>query len=268
MKTLALFFASLLPALAMDPPAPPLPSTSANSFFRAELLIVRLPAERALELQPELRDATRASRAQEKLLALVKSKEARLIDWPLLTLKAGNRGSLKNVHELRYATDYEAPRVVAPFAPSPAVTEVKKPKAPVPATSAPVQENGLIVVGGAPRDFATREVGVSLECELNLSADQSEVEAMLSAQHVEFLGYQRQKLEIDQKYSVIAEQPEFQTQQTTTQLSLPLGQVHLLAFHQLKKPENTVELFVVKFSRIDLPKAAAPASPSPAPPPR
>src|SRR5881394_2850689 len=104
MKTLLLFV--FLTATAFGQfGAPP------TDQIRAELLVVRLPTARAIELQPELRDPSRIAAAQEKLLTMAKNKEAELVDWPIICTLSGNRAVAENVQEVRYPNQYESPKV-------------------------------------------------------------------------------------------------------------------------------------------------------------
>jgi hypothetical protein len=239
------------------------------ALIRVELLIVRLPTDRALELQPELRDPARVAAAQDKLLALIQKKQAQLVDWPVLTTKSGNRAVLENIHEERYPIEYQPPKVVAAPPESPDPQHVDKPEAPAAEKPAPKKENAAgpqpapppvvkladRMIAGVPSTFETRNVGVTLEIEPNVAPDGQNIDAQLAPQHITLLGFRRHKLEVEGKYTVVTETPEFQTEKVSTSITLPSGQPHLLSFHQLQQPADTVELFILKMTLLPMGKA-------------
>ncbi len=258
MKSFLLLATLMAPVLAPAEDAPPLPPPT-PPLIRVELLIVRLPENRALDLQPELRDPARVAAAQEKLLTMIKKKEAQLIDWPVLTTKSGNRAVVENIHEVRYPIGYEAPKVVAVPSENPDPQHVDKPEAPAPTVRAPEKSKptppadvklGDRTIAGVPSVFETRNTGVVLEVEPNIADDGKTIDAQLGAQHVTLLGYRREKLEVEGKFAVVTEVPEFQTAKTSTNVTLPSGQPFLLSFQQLQRPEHTVELFLLKMTAL------------------
>jgi hypothetical protein len=255
MKSLFLLFALMPFAKAQDVKV--VEVEEPVRLIRVELLVVRLPEAAAVELQPELRDPARVAKAQEKLLAMVKKKEAELIDWPVVMTKSGNRAVVENIHEVKYPIAFEQPQVVPAKPVDPKHTMVAKPTAPenpAPAKPEAGDAPAVVVVGGVATTFETRNTGVTLEIEPNILPDGKTVEVQMAPQHVTLVGYRQEKMEVIGKYSVAVEQPEFQTQKTTTNLTLQSGQPHLVAFYKLRQPAGTVELFLTTLTIVEMGK--------------
>jgi hypothetical protein len=198
-------------------------------LVRAEVLIVRLPEARALEMQPELRDPQRVAAGQQKLLEMIRKKEATLVDWPIVTGKPGVRATVENVQEVRFGVyrDKKGEEV-----------ENEKPEA--------RDETRLPV--SAPTSFESKAVGVSFEFDSNVTDDGKGVEVELISRYVDLSGFVQKTMSIDGKYTVVRHLPEFQVRGDATTLTLQSGQPHLLGFHKLREPEGTVELVVVTFT--------------------
>jgi hypothetical protein len=48
--------------------------------------------------------------AAEKVVKLIGEKRATLVGWPVLTTKSGMRAVVEEIHEFRYATEFEDAR--------------------------------------------------------------------------------------------------------------------------------------------------------------
>lgn len=246
------------------------PEEIVSKMIRIEVLIARVPTAKAIGLQKELRDPKTIQRGIEKLLGMIEKNQAELIDWPCLTTKSGSRAVVENIREIRYPIEFEIPHVLPDQPVNPDVKTVPNPTAPpdapaatgtpagaVPAAegSAPKQaeEKGPIKMGGAgPTSFETRNVGVTLEVEPTIMQDGATIEMSIAPQHVSLLGYRREVFELTGQYEVAVQQPIFENQKTQTSLALKNGGSHLLAFFNLKEPKNTVELFILTGSILEI----------------
>jgi hypothetical protein len=228
--------------------------------IRVEMLVVRLPEAKAVELQPELIDPQRAKAARDKLLAMIKGKEAELVDWPVLWARSGDRVVSENIRELRYPTSHDE-LLRAPAKPAnPAPEFVEKPGAPPAgarkdgAGAGQPAEPGPRIIGGAPTHFETRNVGVTLEMEATISEDKKSVQGQVAPQHVIFQGFRQEKVEVVDKFTMVVSVPEFHTVKTSSNFKVPSGQPHLLGFFRVPKPEGTVELFLATFTIVETEK--------------
>jgi hypothetical protein len=232
-------------------------------LVRAELLVVRLPEAAALELQPALRDAAQVVEAQKKLIGMIQKKQAELIDWPTITTISENRAVAENIHEVKYPIEFEGPFTVDEVV-NPQVERVADAKAPdAPAKSgepgtAPSKEGKKPepqLVGGVPTTFETRNVGVTLEIEPTVSEDGKTVTAQLAPQHVEMVGYRREKMEFNDRPTVVVEQPVFQTRKVSTNVVFRSGEPQMLGFYKLKEPAaGKVEIFLVTLTVMEVGK--------------
>ena len=245
-------------------------------MIRAELLVVRLPEQRAVVFQEQLRDANRVNAAQAELIALVQKKEAELVDWPTVTTRSGNRAVTENVREVRYAIEFAPPRDLGKAGATPGIDSVPTPSAPdapksTKPKSAPMQTaEGANVLAGVPKTFETRNTGISFELEAVVSRDGKAIDAQIAVAHISLLGYRKEKLETVGRHTLVIEQPEFYTRRVSTNVTLKGGETHLLSFHKLTDPPGMVELMLVTMTQIEAGKwdyPANPLAPEPAKPP-
>lgn len=214
---------------------------------RIELLVARLPEARAAGLRAELSDPAKSSAAQDKLLAMIAKKEAELVDWPILTIRNEQLGQAANVHELRYATEYEnAPFPAPQHGDGPA--KVAEPKAPDKADRDQPADAGIrghMDSSVAPTAFEKRDLGVTLEAEPDLDPDGVTVRLNIAASHVTLLGWTKATTESTKLGKITFEQAKFQTLKSKTNITIQSGRPVLLGFHKLQEPPKTVELFIV-----------------------
>ncbi len=214
---------------------------------RLELLVVRLPEAKALELRPLLRDPARCGAAQESILAMIGKKQAELVDWPILTTKSGQIAMTENVHELRYATQFAAPDLHVPTSEIGAVA-VPEPTVP----TAEEKESGkakepleVRVVGGLPSAFEKRDIGVTFEVEAVVAPDGVTVEMRVVPSHVTFMGWHKVTLDHGRTERVTVKQPDFQNIKVNTNINVTSGQSVLLAFQKLLDRPNQIEVFIL-----------------------
>ena len=74
--------------------------------IQIEVQIVVLPEDLALPLIPELLNEKTIEAANAKVQALLAAKKAKLIGWPMLTTRNGQRAVTEAVDEIRFVAEY------------------------------------------------------------------------------------------------------------------------------------------------------------------
>jgi len=225
--------ASLAAALAAKPP----PERLIN--IRIELQIVAIPEEVAMPLTADLMDKKKIEAANAKIQELLTKGVAKLIAWPIVTTKSGQRAVVEAINEYRYATQYDPPTVS--FTPGADVKEgtTVEPKADV------------TQLDGIPTSFETRNIGVTMEVEPVLSPDGKTIDLNLVPQHV--LLKVLKKVAIERPNTggeVTVEQPDFDTMKVTTSLVLRNGERILLGIFRTNEPAKHIEFFILKAEAI------------------
>lgn len=210
-SSLATCLLLLTPALRADEAAP------AN--IRIEVQMVAVPQAKALELLPNLRDAGSTEYAFSEIQKMIARGEAKLIAWPEVTTRSGQRAVTEDIEEVRYATQFDK----------------KQPPSPRPKRKSAKQKDARAVGQSAevPSAFETRNIGVTLEVEPSVSEDGKAVNLKIIPQHVRLLGFK-------------TEQPQFYTTKTTTSLTVASGQRVLLASFRVTEPADHLEFFILK----------------------
>ena len=106
-----------------------------------------------------------------------------------------------------------------------------------------------VQLNAVPAGFETRNVGVSLEAEPVLSADEKTISLHVNAQHTRLKGMRKVTVERgDGKATLTVEQPEFEVNRVTTSLTLKSGQRTFLGTFAAAEPDH-LELFLLKAER-------------------
>lgn len=230
------------PPLGVPPEAPSVPNQ-----IRIEMLVARIPEAQAVELQPLLRDPEKCGGAQERILAWIGKHQAELVDWPIITTRAGLSARTDNVHELHYATEFATPAVSLSKTDDGPIL-VQDPNAPADPGKAKPKAEGpleLRVLGVAPASFVKRDLGVMLEVEPVLLPDASTVEMRIVSHHITLLGWKKNTVENGQGAKAIVEQPEFQQLSTNVNITAQSGRPFLLGFHKLQDQKKIIEVSIV-----------------------
>ena len=209
--------------------------------IQIEVQIVVLPEELALPLIPELLDEKTIEAANAKVQALLAAKKAKLIGWPTLTTRNGQRAVTEAVDEIRFVAEY-APQneVIGPTLADKAddKTEPKTDRAEFFPT---------------PQNFETRQMGVTLEVEPVLSPDGSKIDLNFAANDSKLLGYKKTTVEKPKSgETLVVEQPEFRSTKVTTSLTLRSDQRKLVGVYKVTDPPGHMELFILKASVTEL----------------
>jgi hypothetical protein len=267
MKSRCVVTSLLLIALPITRAEEAKPSEEAILGIRADLLVARVPQGAAIELQKAFHESADTRKPAGDLLKLISTGKGELIDWPVLLTRSGNRAVAENIEEVRYPIEFQQPQVVVP-APVPLDrAEVAEPTAPNPAEGSknPPKDkkapDALVVLGGVPTTFETRNVGVTLEME-PVIADRNTVDAQFSAQHTAVLGYRKHRIEVEGKYAVVVEKPNFETQKVSTNFAFTSGRPHLLSFKKSEISKGSVELMVLTVTVVEMGKRPTGVAPS------
>jgi|GEM_PF-1481663 len=237
-------------ATAPTPPAQELPSLSSTDLpseviyqsspqVRIDVLMVAVPPERALALLPQLRDPARVENAQATLLEDIASHQARLVDWPEITLHSGFKfAESATYHEaLTASTDAPSGDVCGMSA----GTSVKPPP-PTPEEEALylLRFTGLF----PPRSFWTRNTGTTLQAATAVAPDAKSIQVVLSAEYVAALPeFQHVVAKPAQGPPVILSSPRFFTAKAYCSSILRDGERRLIYVHGCEEG-NEVLLFV------------------------
>jgi hypothetical protein len=261
MKVFLLFLLLVTSSVAQDAIEAAQPARQ----VRLELLVVRLPEQRAITLQADLRDPKRAKRGQQALLDLIEKNQAELVDWPLVRTLGSNRAVSENISEIRYPIEFAQPRVIEnPVSPDAVIT--LRPQAPelseikTEAAKTTTSTGFPALVAGLPTTFETRNAGVTLEVEPIISDDGKTVTMQLAPQHVAFKGFHRTIVEASGQYRVSVDQPQFQTQKVSTNIVTKSGEPCLLSFKKLVDPKGIVEIFMLTATVETIAAGDAPSS--------
>jgi hypothetical protein len=191
------------------------------------VLMVAMPQEKMLPMIPDLRDPKKIDGAVDRLLAAVQNKEAILTGYPMVVTDDGERAVSESVIEQRYATEFDPPANAQNFGGGPAAS----------GTSDSIFVHDDVV----PTAFETRNCGATLEAEPHVLNHGESIHLDLVPQRVELLNFtSRSKYKVDQ--------PIFFTSKVIQGLTVHNGQRVLIAVHQIPKPENFIEVFVLQAS--------------------
>jgi hypothetical protein len=212
-----------------------------------EVLMVTLPDALAVPLVASLSDPVRIEQGYQKLMTLIETKKARVSAWPRLQTRSGNRAVAENIHEVRYATEFERDLRKGAAAPAPAPPAEKVPPGPpMPAAQ-----------GVLPTAFETRNAGASLELEPMLGPDGKTMDIQFAAQHVRLVGWENVTVQESGATKILIPQPRFQTNKLVQNITIQSGQHMLIGTFRVGQ-ENEMELFILKAAVVPLKVKAAP----------
>ena len=118
---------------------------------------------------------------QMVIRALSQQKGVDLMSAPKVTTKSGNKATIKIIREFPYPTNFTPPSVPPPDGGNTSSGSA--------GASAGIITTSGIVTPATPDEFTTRELGVSLEVEPQVGADNYTIDLSLSPEVVEFDGF-------------------------------------------------------------------------------
>jgi general secretion pathway protein D len=114
--------------------------------------------------------------------ALNQKKGIDLMSAPKVTTKSGNKATIKIIREFPFPSEFEAPQVPPPAAAAAA------PAAGAAATAG-IQVTGGIVTPSTPSAFDKKDIGVTLEVEPQVGADNYTIDLSLAPEVIDFDGF-------------------------------------------------------------------------------
>lgn len=197
-----------------------------------DLQMVAMEETKALELIPAFRSGEKKTvqAAWDRLQAMLKTKEAVLIGWPMVRTVDQARAVSETLLEKRYATGFEPPQAPGDNPP---------PKKPEPVNNATVQ--------GLPLAFETRNLGTTLEVEPTVLDDGQRVYLRLTPQHEELLKMEEENQVLTAHNTLITVRPPLIAwNKSDLYFTVNNGERELIAVHKLAKPGNFIELDLVR----------------------
>lgn len=207
--------------------------------IRIELQVVAIPEKIGIPLAAEMKKKEKIEGANARIQEMLAKGTAKLVGWPILTTRSGQRAVFEGIKEIRYATEYSPPTVgISPDVPADAAIKV-------------VPTVDVTTFDGIPTAFETRNTGVTLEVEPVLSSDGKTIDLNMVPQHVRLKGFHKVTIEgAARKGKVIVEQPQFDTNKVTTSLTMRNGQRMLLGVYPTDEPPKHLEFFILKVEAI------------------
>jgi hypothetical protein len=196
---------------------------------RVDVQMISMEQERALALLPDLEsgDEKKLDAGWAKLQAMIASKEATLVAWPMVALMDGGRSVAETIVEKKYPTEFDPP------------LEPQNAGAP-PVSDKPIVESAV------PLAFEVRNTGVTIEIQASVLDDGKRINLDIVPQRVELLQMETSE-SVKSRNNVIVQvrQPLFATIKTNVSLTMRNGAHELIGVHKLTKPENHIELHIV-----------------------
>jgi hypothetical protein len=221
-------------------PAPDAAENVPGEVF-IDMLVVSIPDSSAIPLIETLNDPTKTETAYRKVLELLQSKKARLVSWPMIRTKTGNRAVSENITEVRYAIEFDTDKVE----PAAGGDEAKKADAAA-AAAAPPGPQAPPAVGVMPTTFETRNAGVTLEIEPVIMDNGKVIDMQYAAQHVQLLGWDPVTVHEKEQVTVRIPQPRFHTNKVSSNSSLNAGQHALIGIFRSGDAKDETELFILR----------------------
>lgn len=223
-----------------------------------EILVVQIPKTAEAKLLPQLHDPKQIDAAYATLLEMAASERARIVGWPVVIARSGERSISEEADEVRYATSFEAGRTVTekPIdAAAQAAPEAGGEKAAEPKKAETALET--VTFDAIPEAFETRNAGFSLEIVPTLDDTGNRIEAGLAFGHTHFGGMEKVVIESESR-KITVEQPRFRCARINTVLKTRSGQRVLLgsfpAPDQAAGQPPQVELFLYRATAELVPK--------------
>jgi hypothetical protein len=83
------------------------PIVHSHPLIEFDFLVVQVREAAALPIIAQLRSGKHSEQNVKSILSLVSKGKAKLIAWPILATKSGQRAVVEQIEEFRYATEYK-----------------------------------------------------------------------------------------------------------------------------------------------------------------
>ncbi|RYD83850.1 MAG: hypothetical protein EOP84_07120 [Verrucomicrobiaceae bacterium] len=199
-----------------------------------ELQVVAIPEAVAFPLVNDLKEEGKAEAAYQQIQKLLMEGTGKLIGWPNVTTRSGQRAVVEGISEIRFATQFEGGAAsIYLTVPEGQITKELK-------------EIRGIEMRGVPTSFDTRNIGVTLEVE-PVCLDGRTIDLNLVPQHVRLKSMNKVTLESGTtKEKMVVEQPEFDVKRIVTSLKVKSGERKLLGVFKTSEFPDHLELFILK----------------------
>ena len=224
-----------VPFLAMNQCKAPTNSVLQPVGVEMEMLFIEVPEPIALELVPDFQDQSKARPAMARLEKLIAARKATVWGWLTLSGKSGQRSVVEQINEVRYAVEFDPPRIE--------LESKQNGNAPV----EPAATVDVSAFAAVPTSFETRNCGLTFEVEPVIGPDGETLQMNLVPQHVRLVGFKKITIEKQPGGTrTILEQPEFHTLKVTTSLTMKSGDVRLLGLFKAPQSADRMELFILR----------------------
>lgn len=168
----------------------------------AEATKMLMPAD---PTKPKLHRSSNAGPLRKALQEIIDKGEATLVESTMVTARSGQRAKVESIHEFIYPTEYSTGEILNP------------------AEATPVQ------VPPQPTAFETRNVGVTLEVDPVLGADERVIDLNMAPELVYLAGMPTWGSHRSGGGKVEVKMPSFYTVKVTTQVTVIAGEYVLVA---------------------------------------
>ncbi len=196
-----------------------------------EFRVVVLPQKDALALLQELRDAAKADGAWVKIDALIANHTATLAALLIGDGESGAQIESRQVEEVRYATEFEAPSIVEQTTTGKTVSVAPRDR----------------VYSNAATTFEGRNVGAEIKLTPTVSADGKSIAALAMTSHVRLLGWTEiEQAQLPDGRKLTIKQPKFAVADSRSQIGFQSGERLLLGIHVVPESPGMMELFLFR----------------------
>lgn len=218
-----------------------------GSNIHFEFQIISAPTGDVLQLVDAMQDAQQMEGAAAKLQAMLGKGDAKLVSLLILVTKPTDRAVVEDIDEIRYPLEFEPARLAAKDWALVEGEENADPAKPPQVKPAADDEKDAKpeAMAAMASNFETRNAGTVLELEPQWDPRAKRISVHLSAQRVFFAGMEKHKVTSGGQETIV-EQPRFETQKVSTQLTLGNGQRVLLGTFKSREKEGWLDLFLLR----------------------
>lgn len=202
------------------------PKLLSRSSIHLEVMMVSLPQADAIGLLPDLRVPEKADAAVAKVLDAIQSKNAILLGYPILQVMDGQRCEIDAHLEKSYPVDLKVPPL--------SVAGNRK-------TLQGMSEAAI------PTEFDHQFTGIWLEAKAQVIPEGNRILVTLHALRKGLHDEQMFQTAPDKNKRVFHfYEPQFFHHTVETSIVLKSGQSQLIGIHKSRKPEDHLELFILR----------------------
>jgi hypothetical protein len=178
--------------------------------------------------------SSNAGPLRKTLQGLIEKGEATLVETAIITARSGQRAKVESIHEFIYPTEFDPPKFLNPEKEKGSKTVLTLPQATA---------------------FETRNLGVTLEVDPVLGADDRTVDLNLAPELTYLTGFESWGKHTSEGSEVDVRMPLFFTVKTTTQVSMIAGEYAFVSAMTPRDPKTGMtnpERKIMLFLKTDL----------------